>query len=70
MATTVKKVENEEEVQDQPEVVEVQAEEPVIYYSDQPGAGPDDEEEAAPKKKAVASPPQNKAVTQKSEQTK
>lgn len=40
---------------------------PVVYYSNQPGAGPDDapeedEEEGKPKKKAVAGPPSNKAL--------
>jgi hypothetical protein len=65
--------------------IEAPDEEPVIYYSDQPGAGPEDapeeededeelddedDEDGLPKKKAVKSAPQNKAVTQASEQTK
>jgi hypothetical protein len=63
--------------------IEAPDEEVVIVYSDQPGAGPEDapeeedeelddedDEDGLPKKKAVKSAPQNKAVSNASEQTK
>jgi hypothetical protein len=60
--------------------IEAPEEEPVIVYSDQPGAGPEDVEDEdeeldedgnpLPKKKAVKSAPQNKAISSASEQTK